>query len=95
MFFILAIPQLAAWSNTDESVVKFISRLTLVSIFLSLWYLVWKKMIGFMPYGGISSYLIDELANWVAFSGLIYLLFASMPSWVSEIAQNTMNQVRR
>lgn len=95
MFFILAIPQLAVWSNIDDSVVKFISRLTLASIFLSLWYLVWNKMIGFMPYGGYLSYLIDELANWVAFSGLIYLLFASMPSWVSDIAQNTMNRVRR
>jgi hypothetical protein len=82
IFLILTIPQLILWAKISSA-----SKVTIVSIFISLWYLVIAKWLNYLPYGRDVSFILDEVSHWVALSGLLYLFWWSMPTWVKEVAQ--------
>ncbi len=88
MFLILTIPQLTLWSEKSTHRITVISNIVLLSIYISLWYLVISKVIKYLPYGDYYSYILDQMFNWITFSGLVYLLLSSLPTWMIEFAQN-------
>lgn len=90
MFLIFVIPQLILWAERPVNRFTVASRLVLVSIYASLWYLVISKLIKRLPYGDYGSYMLDETFNWIAFSGLTYLLFSSLPAWVMEFTRKAL-----
>ncbi len=89
VFLIFTIPQLIIWASWNSNQIRLISRLTLVSIFVSLWYLKWKNVIDSLPHGNWTSFTLDEISNWAVFGSLMYLLFWSMPDWLRTLAENT------
>ncbi len=83
IFLIFTIPQLLKWSggaeNTESGLIKNISKLALMTIILSFWYLMVVKLFSVMPYGKKIAFILDEVNNWVVFITLLYLLFWSLP----------------
>lgn len=83
IFLIFAIPQLLKWANESTSkeckVIKNISKLALVTIMFSFWYLIIVKVFSLIPYGKKIIFIFDEANNWIVFITLLYLLFWSLP----------------
>jgi len=83
MFLIFTVPQLLKWSggieNTETRLIKNISKLALMTMILSFWYLIIVKLFGFIPYGKKIAFIWDEINNWLVFITLLYLLFWSLP----------------
>ncbi len=84
MFLIFVIPQLIVWSKRPAGRIAAIAKIVLLSVYISLWYFVISGIIKCFPYGCYISFLLDEMANWVVFSGLMYLFFWSLPLWTKE-----------
>ena len=95
MFLIFVIPQLTFWSERPIDQVTVISKIVLLAIYISLWYLVISKVMTFLPYGNYASYVLDEMVNWIVFSGLVYLFLLSLPTWAMEFAQNVRPLTKR
>jgi hypothetical protein len=87
VFLLFAIPQLLSWVRRPSSGLSRISTITLITIYLMLWHLVIDRIFRLVPFGGRVSFLLDEVSSWLAFSGLLYLLFYSMPEWVRQYAR--------
>ena len=83
IFLIFTIPQLLLWSGSNFSRISKFSKVALVGIFLSFWYLIIKKFTGLYI-----SFVIDEIANWFVYFILIYLVTCSMPDWVKKAQYN-------
>ena len=83
MFLIFTVPQLLKWSggiaNTETRLITNISKLALMTMILSFWYLIIVKLFGFIPYGKKIAFIWDEINNWLVFITLLYLLFWSLP----------------
>lgn len=95
MFLILTIPQLVVWAKCPTRYISTSSKVILSAVFLSLWYLMIKGITRHLPYGNYVSFVLDEISNWVVFSGLLYLLFWSMPDWVKKYARDMYSLIRR
>lgn len=100
MFLIFVIPQLIFWSERPIDRVTVISKIVLLNIYISLWYLMIFKIMIFVPYGNsagyvFAGYVLDEMSNWIVFSGLVYLFFLSLPTWAMKFAQNLSPLTKR
>ena len=82
MFLILALPQLVLWAK-----ISIASKITISTIFISLWYTFLARLFNYLPWGGYFSFGLDELCNWSVFCGLLYLFFWSLPQWLKEMPQ--------
>ena len=80
MFLLFTIPQLVDWITQSR-----VAKPTLLAIIFSFSYLWVYKVLPF-------AYFIDELANWVVFAGLFYLLTASFPDWLMQDLQNVFGR---
>jgi hypothetical protein len=87
VFLLFAIPQLLSWARRPSSGLSRISAITLIAIYLALWHLVIDRSFRLVPFGGRVSFMLDEVTTWLAFCGLLYLLFYSMPGWVKQNAR--------
>jgi hypothetical protein len=87
MFLLFAVPQLLSWARRPSSGISRISAITLITVYLALWHLVIDCIFRLIPFGGRLSFLLDEVSTWLAFCGLLYLLFYSMPEWVKQYAR--------
>lgn len=82
VFLFFTLPQLADWMSQNMT-----ARYTLVAIMVSLSYLWLAK---FLPF----SYFLDEVANWMVFAGLFYLLTVSSPDWLRQDLQKLFGRVK-
>jgi hypothetical protein len=87
LFLIFTIPQLVTWSKCSARHISSASIVILGSILLSMWYLPIIKLTCGLPYGCYVSYTFDKIFHWIAFAGLLYLLFWSTPDWLREYAR--------
>lgn len=94
MFLILTVPQLVIWVKDSARYIAVGSSVVLSSIFVSLWYLVIVGIVYDIPYGDYASFAFDEISHWLLFTGLLYLLFWSMPDWVKGSAQKIYSRAR-
>lgn len=78
IFLIFTIPQLCAWLSITDIRFSRILRITLAGILFSCWSMFIQGILG------SHIFILDEIANWVAFSGLIYLFLASLPNWLFD-----------
>ena len=78
IFLIFTIPQLFAWLSTADIRLLRILRITLACILFSCWSMFIQGILGSYIF------ILDEIANWVVFAGLIYLFLASLPNWLFD-----------
>lgn len=76
IFLIFTIPQLFAWLSIADIRLSRILRITLAGILFSCWSMFIQGILGSYIF------ILDEIANWIVFSGLIYLFLASLPNWL-------------
>jgi len=91
MFLIFTIPQLLLWVQCSIRDISMISKITLLGIYISIWYSMITPITEYIPHGFYVSLLLDETSNWVVFAGLLYLLFLSMPDWVKQCSAKLSN----
>ncbi len=85
IFLLFVIPQLFAWTSSSRA-----ARWTLVALILSCWYLVTFRILGNEP-----AYILDQIAKWSLFTGLIYLFFRSSPEWLkTELSEVLVRKPR-
>lgn len=87
IFLIFTIPQLILWRNCSAKYIPIISKLTLFSIFVSLWYMIIVRILDRLPYGSYLSFALHEASGWIIFSCLAYLLLWSAPAWIRQGVQ--------
>lgn len=75
IFLIFTIPQLVAWSSSADIWLSRMVRVTLAGILFSCWAIFVQGIFGSYIF------ILDEIANWIAFSGLLHLFLASLPGW--------------
>jgi hypothetical protein len=92
-FLVLTVPQLVEWMHSGHKTYRAAARCSMLLVLLSCWHL----RIFRIPLGGIFEarlesgkvwIVLDEVFNWMLFTGLGYMLFASAPAWLK-------NQMRR
>jgi hypothetical protein len=72
MFLIFTIPQLVDWTKDKNR--RTVATMTIAMLLLSLWILIFN--IGDFPRW---FFVADEVANWLLYSGLLYLMLGSLP----------------
>ncbi|QLE55698.1 hypothetical protein [Nostoc sp. TCL26-01] len=77
MFLIFTIPQIVAWLKQRKPPYFSVAALTLSATILSFWYLIIRASINMYL-----AFVLDELCNWLVFSGLVYLFISSLPHWL-------------
>ena len=78
IFLIFTIPQLFVWLSIADIRISRILRITLACILFSCWSMFIQGILGSYIF------ILDEIANWIVFSGLIYLFLASLPNWLFD-----------
>jgi hypothetical protein len=90
VFMIFTVPQLVDWMRNKEHPLAFASRITMSVMVLSLWSNLIMRYLGRK-----TSFVIEVPANWVMFAGLLYLLFSSHPSWLSDYVRRLFFFIKR
>ena len=88
MFLLFTIPQLTAWARSRANRTSRIATTVIAAILISMWYLIFRWVLGFIPAGDVISFALDELADWTIFFGLAYLIGCSAPRWRRGIASH-------
>ncbi|MCS6993165.1 MAG: hypothetical protein NZP74_04975 [Anaerolineales bacterium] len=78
IFLLCVIPQLVDWAKTQPSL-RSAARWTLGLLLASCWGMV---LVPILPVH--LAFGLDELANWLLFAALLYLLFVSSPDWIRD-----------
>ena len=89
LFLVFCIPQLAAWARR-VSPVWFEARLTTVALIASCWT---ATLLWFLPEGAVL--VFAQIANWILFTGLLYLLIVSLPDWIFGEIQRFFRKYER
>ena len=89
-FLVLVVPQLVEWARDANRLFRRLAWLTIILVYLSCWHLWIVEIPLEMVFGSAADSLkfwiiLDEAFNWLLFTGLGYLLFASAPAWVKEL----------
>ena len=82
MFLLFTIPQLVQWTRAPANHLRQGARITLLLIMASYWLQFFFRFAHLLPYGGNILFVVDEMANWTALAGLLYLLPRSAPRWM-------------
>ena len=90
IFLILTIPFLAGLFQQSGRQNKFLSSITLFSIFLSMWSLLLND-IPFLNKNRLIMFIIDETGNWLIFFGLLQILVISLPVWTKNILNTQLS----
>jgi peptidoglycan/LPS O-acetylase OafA/YrhL len=72
MFLIFAIPQLVAWTKDTDR--RTVATLAIAMLLLSFWMPIFHES-GFPRW----FFVVDEVANWLLYSSLLYLMLGSLP----------------
>lgn len=79
IFPLLTLPQLLRWAS-GEGWTRRVSRGLIVAMLLSLWHIAIHWTMSLAPGGSPADVLLDEVANWLVFLGLAWLLGRSLPA---------------
>ncbi len=79
IFLIFTAPQLVAWMRDKAGNLSFVPLITLVSIAISMWNAFIMRFLGRKI-----TFTIEEICNWIILTGLLYMLFASVPDWFKD-----------
>jgi hypothetical protein len=83
MFLLFTIPYLVSMiEKKPKSLEKTLALVTVSAIMFSLWSLFLKMIVGDISYGKHLVYFLDEMGNWLTFTGLAVLLFQLFPKWI-------------
>jgi len=93
IFLILTLPQLIFWSKSTNQLLSGISKLTIFSILVSMWYLLIAHYLRLQPNGIYFSFALKYTCNWILFAGLLYLFLWSMPTWIKLSTKNLLSRV--
>jgi hypothetical protein len=93
IFLLFTVPQLCIWAR-KQNPVSTTARWTLLTIFLSTWYLILVRIFGLIPsiYQAEFAFAVDELANWSLFVLLTLLMVASSPEWLRAEFRTTFSK---
>ncbi|HJS20918.1 MAG TPA: hypothetical protein VJ785_19375 [Anaerolineales bacterium] len=89
-FLVLVMPQLVEWTRSTDRLYRGLAWLNIFLVLTSCWHL-WIIQIPlesiFHSAADSQKFwiILDEILNWMLFTGLAYLLFASMPQWIKEL----------
>jgi hypothetical protein len=86
MFLLLTVPQLLSWARAGLGRLSAVAAAVLLGIVVALWQLVIGAGLQSFRSGPLTGLLLDELAHWVLFLGLTYLLAWSSPVWLKALA---------
>lgn len=97
-FLVLLVPQLVEWMRSPGKTYRLLAWLSMSLILVSCWHL----RIVEIPLVNIFSseqdamkfwIVLDEAANWILFTSLAYLLFASVPAWVKDLPRMILSKI--
>jgi hypothetical protein len=88
-FLVLVVPQLMQWIGAGSKRLRTATYISMTALLLSCWHFLLYKIPFYPFFGSAHEFWIafDEVANWVLFASLAFLLFASMPGWVKEMSK--------
>ncbi|RJR16738.1 MAG: hypothetical protein C4581_09405 [Nitrospiraceae bacterium] len=87
LFLIFTIPQLVSWFYIREHGFLPVAILTLSVMFVSLWNAFIMRFLGLKL-----TFLLEEIANWVIFTGLLYLFISSLPDWFRSYLRRSVTK---
>jgi predicted ferric reductase len=94
-FLVLLVPQLVEWMHSFHRMYRVAAWMSIILVLLSCWHL-WIVQMPPVPllYSEHDPkrfwMVLDEVFNWMLFASLAYLLVASMPEWVKELARSIL-----
>ena len=87
VFLLFTFPQLWAWCLTSIKPLRVGARLGLVVAAISLWSWFIEPIFGILANGAAAWVWIDEIANWLLFGTLSYLVITTLPEWIPRLWQ--------
>jgi hypothetical protein len=79
VFLIFTIPQIVAWMRNSDKRISLIPRITFAAMMFSLWSDVVMRFLGRKI-----TFPLETFSNWIVLTCLLYLLFSSLPEWLSD-----------
>jgi hypothetical protein len=76
LFLVFTIPQIVAWMHNSDKGISLAPRITFAAMAFSLWSNVIIRFLGIKI-----TFALEEFSNWIILTGLLYLLFSSLPDW--------------
>jgi hypothetical protein len=86
VFLLFCIPQLMTWMNSQARN-RIWSRITFITLISSCWGMLLLRV---LPVD--LAFWLDELTNWILFTGLLYLFFISLPDWLIKEIDRFFNR---
>jgi hypothetical protein len=95
MFLLFCIPTLIDWSIQKDKKYSLVAKITLTACMVSFWYLEIWRVLDKIGLPRFVSFAIDEFANWILFTGLVFLFAKTIQQVViSFIPDNYTNIFR-
>ncbi len=91
IFLILTLPQLVAWTKPPGRL-ALLAKVIIAATLLSFWHMLIVKLLRPVDNGYLIGLTLDELANWMVFAGLAWLLFWTAPAWLNDLARKLLPQ---
>jgi len=89
IFLLFTLPQLLIWAKYEQAQLSKLAKLSIVSIFISHWYLIISGVTSnIFLYGENLAYLLDQLAKWFVFFSLSYLFSLSASDFFRRIMKS-------
>lgn len=95
IFLLFAVPQCVAWLQSGNLLIRRLAQLATVAVLLSFWHFLIARACRPLPYGVYISSTLDELANWLLFACLVWLVSASLPAWFQHLLRFDTSALRR
>jgi len=103
LFLIFTIPQLSLWMASSSKQLRWCSAIALLTMLISMWYLVILKfwfalasgLFYSMPVTQLLPFIIDESSNWVLFLLLTYLFSIALPDWAKAMLLSPLRAYAR
>lgn len=85
-FMVLVVPQLAEWMRSAEGKTRSVVQLCIFSLALTCWHFIAWFAPGIESNFALyeSTFILDELINWILMLTLACLFFRSVPEWMKE-----------
>lgn len=93
IFLLFAVPQCVTWLHCRDVFIRRLAQLATAAVLLSFWHFLIARTLRPLPYGVYISSTLDELANWLLFACLVWLLSASLPAWIQQLLKFDMRPI--
>jgi hypothetical protein len=90
ILLIFTIPQLVEWFLANRKELLSVPTVILAAMGISLWSAFIMRFLG-RP----ATFVIEEFSNWIMLAGLLYLLFASLPDWLTDFLSRPFSGIKR